>query len=257
MTPANESGVDLINDIVNHPTLVLPDVVPIWSRYDTKSKEFVVNWRLLEELRNLGMEPVLYAESGTMLPEDILSRKHDDAFKLLAARARGAKIRIWHESNGGLFHWGKWPIPQMMDIYGQVGMLFGDEGSGLIYCMSHRGKRDDDLLDRYPGQIAVAVVAFDEFRRSDTERLPPQQWAWCAARMATTGRPVWVCETGAEAKTTNRGLFIASIDDAPIVEVVCIFDFRIVFTKPSTGETFVDDWTWNKSMARQWDLLKR
>jgi len=253
MIPAMEAGTGILEAIAAHPSERKPEVVPVWARYDGASGHFRLDWSVLEGIRRAGMEPVIYAESQPMTPQGILAGEHDDAFRLLAARSRGAAIRIFHECNGGLFPWGKWPIPQMKNVFHYVGELFHAEGARLIYCVSARGKRGDDMLDRYPGGDVVDIVAFDEFRRSNSERLPPLQWAWTTQRLASTGKPVWVCETGAEAVTTNRGLWMASLKDVAGVAAILIFDFRIVF--PHEGQTLVDDWRWNKAMIRQWNLL--
>jgi hypothetical protein len=263
MTPANESGIGLIEDIRQHPTTVQPDVVPVWARYDPRKDEFVqrtgsFEWDLLVMLRELGMTPVVYAESGGMSPEGIISGHYDRALSLMAARCRGADIRWNHEMNGLLFEWGKWPVLQFKAAWVRVADLFHAEGARIIYCPAARGKRDDDLLLKYPGDQFVDVMAFTEFKRDDKEPLPPLhfQWRYTTERLATTGKPVWVCETGAETDTSRRGEWMASLDEVKGVKVILIFDFLIEYVGPS-GKPASDDWRWSGAMVKQWDLLSR
>jgi hypothetical protein len=258
MLPAHESGVGLLDAIDAHPTFELPDVVPIWARWDAASGDFRVDWRLLEDVREREIEPVLYCETGALTPSLIESGAVDRAVKLMGARSRGALVRPFHEGNGSLFPWGRWPAPQYVACYQRFARLLHDEGALTAYCMSHRNKRNDDLLDRWPGEEYVDVVGFTEFRRSDSERPPVQQWAYAAERLASTGKPVWVFETGAEASTTKRGAWIDSLADVESIgiEAVCIFDFRIEYSGID-GSDKVDDWRWSPSMARAFDGLPR
>ena len=246
----------LLDSIRGHPTNALPDVVPVWAWFRPWDGHFAVDWSLLARLRMEGMEPILYAQIDVD-PEDILDGKYDDALRLMAARSRGCYIRIFHEPNGGgTFPWQRWPVSTMILVERHVATLFHEEGAKYLYCVSHRGKANDDMLDRYPGSEYVDMVGFDEFRRSDTERLPSQQWAWAIQRLASTGKPVAVCETGAEASTTKRGRFMADLGNVQGLWYCGIFDYRIEYQKQD-GTKVVDDWRWNAPMVREWDALPR
>lgn len=259
MTPANESGINVVESIFAHPTNHRPDLVPVWARWDPAlgfvQRTGKFEWAQMEQLRNLGMEPVIYAETGGMLVMDIFAGRWDEHFRLLAARARGSAIRILHENNGrGLFDWQDWTVPQFITAWQRIARIFHSEGARIIYCVSARGKRDDDLLERWPGGEHVDITAFDEFRRSDSEPLPPQhaQWRYSTEVLGSKGKPIWVCETGAEASTKQRGSWMASLDQVKGVAAILVFDFRIEFPPGK-----VDDWSWNGAMVRQWDLLVR
>lgn len=258
MIPANAAPTDDLPEIIRaHPTNALPDVVPVWARWRKDLRMFDVDWALLESLHWQSMKPVIYAETGDMEPGLIVEGVYDMQFRLLASRARGLDIRIFHEANGsGTFPWQAWPVLTVRAVMARVARLFHEEGARFLYCVSHRGKANDDMLDYYPGSEYVDMVAFDEFRRSDEERLPSMQWKWAIQRLASTGKPVAVCETGAEASTTKRGRFIADLGKVSGLAFVAIFDYRIEYRKQD-GTLVVDDWSWNQPMVREWDILPR
>lgn len=264
MLPENESAQGLVTAQVAHPTEQLGDVVPVWARYRAAAGHFALDWQLLEELWEHTFEPVVYAETGTMSAIDIERGVHDDAFRLLAARARGALIRIFHEANGtsGLFAWQGWTPAMLIGAWQRVARLFHEEGARIAYCMSARNRKNDDLLDRWPGDESVDVVGFTAFKRRNDQADPPQQCAYTIERLAETGKEVWGFEMGVEtteegtgAPITGRGKWMTAVGQVKGLAVALIFDRLIEFLLG--GQPRSDDWRFNKAMRVAWDALPR
>lgn len=237
----------------------IPDVVPVWTRF-RELPGFDLRHTWLENLRAQGIEPIVYAETTGMHPLEILAGNHDDAFKLLAARARGALIRILHEPNGHLFEWSSWLPGLYKDVWRRLWLLIHGEGARMLYCVVHRGPANqDDMFRHWPGAEWVDAVGFDEFRRADKETLPPRRWASAieAFEDHKFSAPIYVCETGAIETTSQRAKFIASFAQVEGVAGILCFDRRIVVPAPPALTPIDDEFSWGLGMVREWDKLPR
>ena len=87
--------------------------------------------------------------------------------------------------------------------------------------------------------------------------MAPQHFAYPARRLAETGKPVWVCETGVDAALEDRGAWMKSQGEVKGVAVILTFDRRIVVESPPAPRPIDDDWRWSGPMVKAWEGLPR
>ena len=228
-----------------------PDLFPIWSRWDKAAKAWTLDRALLAGLRSRGVEPIIYVESTGVPYDVILTGAMDTALRLLACAAgNGTMVRFDQEPNGSGLR-ADWQKPnaanaRWVDVFRHVSHAMRIQADvRMVYCPVGRNRaRIGELAAYWPGDDAVQVMAFDMYSNDEHGRFPPEQWAVSIEWQKATApeKPRITCETGRDARLTQRAEWLASIDDVADLDAAIVFDMGV----PEFG----DDWRFSRAMYR-------